>query len=570
MLQTKLKISEPGDAYEQEADRIADEVMRMPEPSVQRQMEMEEEEEEEEEEEIVQRQAISGQITPLIQRQGLPEMEEDEEGMVQRKENHYQPLVQDSSIVHQVLNSPGQPLDSETRAFMESRFGQNFSQVKIHTDVKASESAKILNSLAYTVGQNIVFGTAQYAPATQAGKRLIAHELTHVVQQNNNRLPARLNRQTQTSTTPTVSPPTFGAACSGGSRDPCQYSRCNGHHTSIGDDFTRAISYVDSAVTALSATPLSSNTVRALDWYFNDHSESTARTVQTRLGCIRQALVDSQTNNRYGCHPDDDALAYVCVGSIPPCDHTLTNVCLTDHHFSRSPRVRAETMIHECAHRVGMSLGSPQSVDDIYDFNPRFLFLDTEEALLNSDSYALFAGAILNGIRTSLIFPIFGLSAGGAFPAQGSATWQGRLYLGSEFQHPILGIFNPTLGLGVSLIGETTSQSPSLTQSGSSLLASLLAGIRIGDPRPGASGGGYVSLFGGPAIAVPTSPGARTSTGLGAEAGFAVGYRWRWLDASVTTGYLYDPTRESGMEHLYTISAGLTFTPWISSFPGSH
>ncbi|MBF2065982.1 MAG: DUF4157 domain-containing protein [Calothrix sp. C42_A2020_038] len=87
-------------------------------------------------------------------------------------------------IVHEVLNSFGKPLDETTRTFMESRFGQDFSTVRVHTDTQAAESAQAVNALAYTVGRDIVFGTGQYAPGTHAGKRLLAHELTHVVQQN--------------------------------------------------------------------------------------------------------------------------------------------------------------------------------------------------------------------------------------------------------------------------------------------------------------------------------------------------------------------------------------------------
>ncbi|HSL00271.1 MAG TPA: DUF4157 domain-containing protein [Rubrobacteraceae bacterium] len=85
--------------------------------------------------------------------------------------------------VHEVLRSSGQPLDTKTRVFMESRLGHDFSQVRIHTNEKAAESAQGVNALAYTVGRNVVFGTGQYAPSTDAGRRLLAHELTHVVQQ---------------------------------------------------------------------------------------------------------------------------------------------------------------------------------------------------------------------------------------------------------------------------------------------------------------------------------------------------------------------------------------------------
>jgi enamine deaminase RidA (YjgF/YER057c/UK114 family) len=146
-LQTKLRISEPGDRYEQEADRVAEQVMRMPEPTIKRQVESEKEE-------IIQRKAIAQQDTSEV-----------------------------PSIVQETLNSPGQPLNSETRTFMESRFGHDFNQVRVHTDAKAAESARTVNASAYTVHNNIVFSSGQYRPETEAGKKLLAHELTHTLQQ---------------------------------------------------------------------------------------------------------------------------------------------------------------------------------------------------------------------------------------------------------------------------------------------------------------------------------------------------------------------------------------------------
>jgi hypothetical protein len=86
-------------------------------------------------------------------------------------------------IVHEVLRAPGQPLDGHTRAFMEPRFGHDFSHVRVHTGARAAESAQAVNALAYTVGRDVVFDTRQYTPTTNAGQRLLAHELTHVVQQ---------------------------------------------------------------------------------------------------------------------------------------------------------------------------------------------------------------------------------------------------------------------------------------------------------------------------------------------------------------------------------------------------
>jgi hypothetical protein len=86
--------------------------------------------------------------------------------------------------VHEVLRTSGQPLGAETRAFMEPRFGHDFSRVRVHSGALAEQSAQDVNANAYTVGHHIVFGGAQFAPGTDSGRQLLAHELTHVVQQN--------------------------------------------------------------------------------------------------------------------------------------------------------------------------------------------------------------------------------------------------------------------------------------------------------------------------------------------------------------------------------------------------
>jgi hypothetical protein len=89
-----------------------------------------------------------------------------------------------SAIVREILSSPGQPLDEQTRDFMEPRFGHDFSKVRVHTDARADESARAVSALAYTVGRDVVFGSGLYKPEAIAGKRLLAHELAHVTQQN--------------------------------------------------------------------------------------------------------------------------------------------------------------------------------------------------------------------------------------------------------------------------------------------------------------------------------------------------------------------------------------------------
>lgn len=113
-----------------------------------------------------------------------------ESGALQRATNRPTPLSSHSSdvppIVQDVLRSPGQPLGEDTRAFMEPRFGRDFSRVRVHTNSRAAHSAEMVNALAYTWGQDVVFGAGQYAPRTRKGRRLIAHELAHTIQQASN------------------------------------------------------------------------------------------------------------------------------------------------------------------------------------------------------------------------------------------------------------------------------------------------------------------------------------------------------------------------------------------------
>jgi Domain of unknown function (DUF4157) len=91
---------------------------------------------------------------------------------------------QNRPINDNVLHSNGQPLDAAIRAYMEPRFGHDFSKVRVHSDARAAESARAVHARACTVGYDIVMGAGQFAPGTPAGQRLLAHELAHVVQQS--------------------------------------------------------------------------------------------------------------------------------------------------------------------------------------------------------------------------------------------------------------------------------------------------------------------------------------------------------------------------------------------------
>lgn len=178
VVQLKLATGPVDDPLEHEADRAADQVMRMPDAE------------------------LSIAAAPLhISRKcaGCEEHEghkcqscEEEargqqKGLQMKPAGHAGPAPEAPPIVEEVLRDPGQPLDVATRAFFELRFGHDFSGVRIHTDENAAESARAVGARAYTVGPHIAFAASSFAPSTDHGRRLVAHELAHVVQQQGGR-----------------------------------------------------------------------------------------------------------------------------------------------------------------------------------------------------------------------------------------------------------------------------------------------------------------------------------------------------------------------------------------------
>lgn len=159
-LQAKLRVNTPGDIYEQEADRLSERVMSMAEPRLQRT-------------------CACGGGCPTCRNEQVAH----ERLQTKRVEANDSGGLAAPPIVNEVLHSSGQPLDPSTRAFMEPRFGHDFSRVRVHTDARAAESARAVNALAYSVGRDVVFGLGHYRPASIEGRKLLAHELTHVLQQ---------------------------------------------------------------------------------------------------------------------------------------------------------------------------------------------------------------------------------------------------------------------------------------------------------------------------------------------------------------------------------------------------
>jgi hypothetical protein len=248
LIQTKLTVGPAGDRYEQEADRVAEQVMTMPPPrsapsSVQRAGEEEEvqtkplaasitplvqrqqvpEEEEVQTKSLAQRQEMPEeeevQTKPLVQRQEVPEEEEvqtkplvQRQEMPEEEEIQTKPLVQRQEVPEEeeVQTKPlvqrrgdgsfeaspefesrlvahkggGSPLPEDVRAYMEPRFGADFGGVRLHTGGEAAQLNRAVSAQAFTHGQDIYMSDGKYNPGSDAGKQLLAHELTHVVQQS--------------------------------------------------------------------------------------------------------------------------------------------------------------------------------------------------------------------------------------------------------------------------------------------------------------------------------------------------------------------------------------------------
>jgi hypothetical protein len=162
ILRSKFNIGSPDDIFEKEADVAADKIINMQTPD-----------------------PINFSHVQNLQRK-CAHCEQEEKEKLQRKEISEEVNL-DANISNYIdkLDGNGENLPDEVRNFYEPRFGYDFNNVQIHTNAVAAKSAQSMNALAYTTGNNIVFNEGQYSPNTDSGKKLLAHELTHVVQQNN-------------------------------------------------------------------------------------------------------------------------------------------------------------------------------------------------------------------------------------------------------------------------------------------------------------------------------------------------------------------------------------------------
>ncbi len=350
-IQTKLAVSQPGDAYEREADRVAEQVMRMPASTIQRTCAS----------------CTAGGTT-------CPKCAAEEKSLVQRKTT---PASSESgpSVSENVLNDlgPGQPLDAATRNFFEPRFGRDLGDVRVHTDEKAAESARDVNALAYTVANDIVFGRGQSA-AGDTGKKLLAHELTHVVQQA---------RTISRSFDASVAAPAAQLM-----RTISYDADCSDHQEEVEGNVSRAQAsaarWARAAVTALARPEDVGSLLRR---HFNIAATDSAAVTQIRSAF--EAIVGHLKSDAftYHCRPESDpdcALPDGPYAGFATAGGFNINFCDPypyQNFFGHKDLI--DTLLHEAAHAHNTAFDH-----DTYEWHSNY---PGPNPLTNADSYASFA-----------------------------------------------------------------------------------------------------------------------------------------------------------------------------------
>ena len=296
-LQRKLAISAPDDAYEREADRVAEAVTNNSTPQVQRAC------------------ACGGTCDECSAGAKVQTMHT---GSDHAHEATAPP------VVDEVLRSPGQPLEPSTRAYMEDRFAHDFSNVRVHSDAKAAESARSVNALAYTVGSDVVLGEGQHAQHTDAGRKLLAHELTHVVQQSGGLGRKTLQRWT--------------------------INKCNqAQSVYVEDAFAKSFDTLSKAARRLEQKPTTDNVKAALWLAFRSDSDATAQLVSKRISTLRDKITSASVTctdaTKY-----DECKTDTGFHSRGPADYGMIYLCMPA--FSNASAIeQSNTLTHEAAHK---------------------------------------------------------------------------------------------------------------------------------------------------------------------------------------------------------------------------
>jgi Domain of unknown function (DUF4157)/Lysine-specific metallo-endopeptidase len=379
--QARLVVGAVNDPLEREADQVADRITRTPDHAslsstaggefAQRKCKSCADEEEQ----TVQRMCQSCS---------------DDEERIKKDEQAAEPTT-----VRDVLRSPGQPLDAGTRAFFEPAFGYDFSRVRVHSDARAAASTQSVNALAYTVGRDVVFGAGQLAPQTTQGRKLLAHELAHVVQQSHmrssvGREPGAVvqRKPAKASVEVTVDPTAT-----------CKLEQ----HRKIEPAVYRALAWLSRTIPAVEAILSGATTKQAkaaaasLFRHFHSTSPAVVTYIRDRLSTIESDILGRQ-DLRVFCPPHSDSACGTETGGQALVARVVNqnelNFCAP--FFRRKEEDRASTIVHEFAHTL-FGRGTREIVDREYQKDAYYYYLTTGQALTNAESYAMFVREVATG-----------------------------------------------------------------------------------------------------------------------------------------------------------------------------
>lgn len=342
---------------------------------------------------------------------------EEEEKKLQRKYNN----ENNSDITANTENylfslQGGKSLDENEKAFFEPRLGHDFSNVRLHTNDAANTSAKNVNALAYTSGNNIVFGANQYQPNTVEGKRLMAHELTHVIQQKHHTLTSLVQRDDVPATAGT----TLATGTAGTTAASTVNIAANCNQADITDIVNQTLTWLDDIYQQLlefdademfrDAIAPRGNYTRiagALQQAFNTNDVRYAEVIRRRFLHVAQ-LLRSPGHISINCdrtHCTSGGSSFVAAYVIGP--YALT-MCSTGIAGSRPIATFIHELMHATVPQIGISNTVTQNTgvrDRAYRTDRIFQHLSPEETLDNADSYGILAELLHARANTQIVTP---------------------------------------------------------------------------------------------------------------------------------------------------------------------